>query len=393
MFHKHLALSLLLLLSCNEDKTENPLPSDGFDRGALASSLGENVVLPTLKAAKDKSLLLSSALARFRNGETTQEAALMECQGLWRDVQSSWQMAEAMQVGPAALNATMGEGLRDEIYSWPTQSPCRLDQTLVENRFDAPGFLDEALVSIYGLDALEYLLFAEGPQNACASSHIINTSGTWSLLSAEDILERRLNYAHVVSMKLNRDLTSLVEAWEKPGGFLEALKNAGKSGTAFATAQAAVDEFFRAMYYLDLKVKSKLADPAGLSSVCTASICPELAESRFSKHSAQNVVANIRGFQALFSGELDSGTDRIGFYEFLKARGAEALAEDMKSRIETAVASAEAMSPSLEDDIQQDGARVKAALEAVNRVTNVLKSQFVSVLNLRVPEEGASDND
>ena len=87
-----------------------------------------------------------------------------------------------MQLGPAAPTGSGvgGAGKRDEIYSWPTVNPCRIDQELVEQGYLQGDFFTANLVNTYGLDALEYLLFYGGDANACAPQLPLNVDGTWA---------------------------------------------------------------------------------------------------------------------------------------------------------------------------------------------------------------------
>jgi len=53
----------------------------------------------------------------------------------------------------------------------------------------------------------------------------------------------------------------------------------------------------------------------------------------------------------------------------------------------------EATPGTLEAAVEANPEQVMAAHAAVKGVTDLIKTQLVTVLNLRVPQEGASDND
>src|SRR5690606_29393153 len=105
----------------------------------------------------------------------------------WREAMVLWQRAELTQLGPTGLMGSVlaGEDLRDEIYSWPLVNPCRIDQELVAKSYEDTDQLASALINLRGLDALEYLLFHDGPGNACAATVSINKDGSWDAIAPE----------------------------------------------------------------------------------------------------------------------------------------------------------------------------------------------------------------
>lgn len=379
-------------------------PSDSFDRGAMLANLGTNVLLPAMETFESEANELASATdaLRFAVGTTGHAAALAEARVAFGDAMDAWQAVEVLQVGPAAPMgaATGGQGLRDEIYSWPTVNNCRVDQEIVSQDYEAPGFFEDELVIVYGLDALEYLLFYDGAGNACAPQIDINEQGTWNALGLTEITARRAAYADAVADRLVVDGAALVTAWDPAGGnFLQELSEAGLASSEYGSAQDAVNELFAALFYVELRVKDdKLGVPAGILppppgvSPSCAAVCVELLESRWSGRSGQNVAANLRAFRrALLGGE--SAGAGLGFDDFLVELGAADLAAGMEAKTDAAITAADAIPGPMEDVLETDPAPVVAAHAALKTMTDDLKSTFVTVLNLRVPDEGAGDND
>ena len=245
-----------------------------FDRNALLASVGTNGILPTLRAFVTAADGLAAATVAHRSavdsagGRSAAGAATLPiAQQAWRDAMAAWQRAEVMQVGPAAPSSFPGgQGLRDEIYSWPTTNPCRIDQEIVENDFERADFFATELVNTYGLDALEYLLFETGPDNACDPPVDINADGTWDLIKPDVLAQRRAAYAEVAARGVAARAAELRDAWEPDGGdFLGELATAGQGSATYSTARAALDDVFAALFYLELQTKDeKLAEPAGI---------------------------------------------------------------------------------------------------------------------------------
>jgi predicted lipoprotein len=387
-------VALLLLPACPP-----PAPADIPERRPMLASIGENVILPTYRAFSERAASLSAATSALVSalGTADEAARRAAAQQAWREAMAVWQRAELMQIGPAGMAGRMvgGESLRDEIYSWPTVNTCRVDQELVAHRFEEPGFFDTALVNVYTLAALEHLLFHEAPQNTCPAQATINTDGSWAALSPAELSSRRARYARAAAAYLHGTAQALVTRWEPEGGaFVHHLATAGQAGSAYPTARVAVDDLFAALFYLDLKVKDeKVAVPAGISPSCLATTCPEALESRQARHSKQNLIENLSGFREVLVGHPAGAPEQLGFDDWLAERGAPELATELVQGTDGAIASLQAISGTLEDSLARGPAELEAVHAQIKALTDAMKTQFVSILGLRVPAEGSSDND
>jgi hypothetical protein len=65
----------------------------------------------------------------------------------------------------------------------------------------------------------------------------------------------------------------------------------------------------------------------------------------------------------------------------------------MAGQIDAAIAAAGDIPGTLEEALAADRASVVAAYDAVKAVTDTLKSQFLTVLGLDIPDGAAGDND
>lgn len=373
----------------------NPPPPD-FDRRALLTSYTDRVVLPALRQfATDAATLVNATDAAAAAGGSASSAELEAARAAWRTAMESWQIVELLQVGPAGSSTMVmgGQGLRDEIYSWPTVNPCRVDQETVSEDFTAADFFDRELVNTRGLDAIEYLLFDEGEDNACSSSVDINTSGSWLALVASDQLPaRRSSYAAGAARDVAKHAVELRDAWEpSAGNFAGQLSRAGLSGSQFSSAQDAVNDVFAGLFYVELQVKDdKLAAPAGISPDCSSDVCPNLRESIWADASREHILMNLVAVEQVFLGRDAAG---VGFDDFLRALGANDLAQRMGVNLSAAIAAVEAIQGTFGSALAADPDSIRDAHAALKLFTDDLKSQFVTVLNLEIPREGAGDND
>ncbi|AKQ64953.1 putative periplasmic lipoprotein [Myxococcus hansupus] len=389
------------LLSLSACKSDSPKPPDaGTDtpdnpvattRAALLASSAA-CVLQTSREFQTEATALETAVAAHAAtpDATTRDAA----RAAFHEAMDAWQVAEVMQFGPAAPRSVSGGAeIRDNIYSWPLVSRCAVEEQIVNRSYESAGF-ENALVSRRGLYALEYLLFFEGNDTACPSTSAIVAQGTWAALSADERAARKRAYAAVVAADVHRRADALVNAWAADqGNFTQTLTTAGSGNAVYPSTQAALNSISDAIFYFEREVKDlKLARPLGMRD-CTTSTCPEHLESQFAARSKANIRANLTGYRRITEGcgENFSGT---GFDDLLEASGANALATKLRERNVAAAAGIEALpGEDVTTVLAQDKAAVRAMYESVKGVTDVLKTELVTVLDLELPQSVEGDND
>jgi uncharacterized protein len=380
----------------------SPVPSGAdarqidFDRSGMLRNIGQNIIMPLQRSfASNADALVTRVSAYCEALDTpTQPEALAAAQEQWRAAMSDWQVAESMLFGPAAMD---NHTLRDRIYSWPLVSSCAVSQDVMLKQSD-PGYdIGARLNNRRGLDALEYLLFTTSLETTCPLQ--VEPVG-WSELSEAEKLAARCALAADVAADVAAQAQILVDAWDPAkGNYLGDFAGAGTGGSSFGSAQSALNVVSDAMFYIDSEVKDmKLAEPAGITlNSCNTVQEPCLAEleSTFAHHSKENVIENLRGFAMLFHGS-DQPLDQpgaLGFDDFLRAAGAEALADTMAADVAAAIAAAEALPGTLDEALISDYPAVVELHARVKTITDNLKSQFLTVLGLDIPDSAAGDND
>lgn len=388
-----LILALLAGVSCDDAPAGGPPvapPEDAPspEERAFLTSFDRDLVAPTYARMQAAAADLRAATDRWA-AAPLDPAARDAAQAAWSAAMAVWQIAELLQVGPASASRAGAAGLRDEVYSWPSQNPCRVDQEVAGGDFAGPDFAQARLVNTYGLDALEYLLFVPGDANACPPQVPPNSDGAWSALGAEGIAAGRAGYAAAVAAQVERDVARLAAAWTP---FAAELVGAGEGSAHYPSRQAAYDDIFAALFYLDLSSKdAKVGDVAGITAGCAAEACPENVESRWAGRDAAHLLANLRAAEAVLFGAAVEGA--VGFTALLERRGASALVGELRAAVDDAIAVVEALDRPFATLVVDDPAALPRVYAAIKRITDLLKSQFATVLNLSVPAEGASDND
>jgi hypothetical protein len=179
---------------------------------------------------------------------------------------------------------------------------------------------------------------------------------------------------------------ALQTAWT--GGFADELSKAGDGSMVYANAQAGLNALSDAMFYLEKTTKDmKMGTPVGLIN-CATDLCLDDLESRYARVSKEHVIANVQAFEALFT-----AGGGYGFDDLLKEVGAEKLASDIAADLQKARTALDAIPGDLNSALQNNKPLVLEAYNALVDLNLLIKTQFLSVLDLEIPARAASDND
>ena len=382
-------------VGCEESNTTTEVEVYGDQRAMFLMDVKDRILRPLLQEAQEDAVDLVSAI------ETRD---LSEARLAWREMTLSWQRLEVLQFGPAGGSSLRlgGEDLRDQIYAFPLHNPCRVDQELVRGEFGTDGWVDDAPINVIGIDAMERLLIENHIESACPASAQLIREGQWSSFNddASSAEEQRWAYLSVLAAGLRSKLLNLGSKWD--GSFGQAFVEAS---APFSSQRDVIDQVFAGIYYVDEMVKDlKLGAPAGIYMTCLQDICPEQLELRADGLSALAIVQNLETTLAVFRGELldfDGGSieslstearEPVGLSDLLITEGAEELANSIESGLEEALIELRELE-SLEISLTEDLERVTEIHRSIKAVSDLMKSQMVTVLNLSVPQEGAGDND
>ena len=357
---------------CGSDGPGDQNPIDEQAVTDVLAAVGPEVVIPTLDAFATRSGQLEAAIEQWQiaiagGGDTATSKAA--AQDAFLVAMEAWQEAELHQIGPAgsSLNVAGGEDLRDEIYSWPTINPCRVDQETVEAGWSATDFFSANLVNSYGLDALEHLLFADA-SNACSGDVDINADGSWDALGPAAVEQNRADFALTLALGVGDNAELLRDRWDSK--FSETLATAAGGNDVYSSAQDGLNAVYEALFYLEFVTKDrKIKDPLdGLEDV----------EGLEAGDAVPRVRANLVGFRALFSGGSGHGID-----DLLDELGHGDLATQILEDTDAAIAVAEGL----------DGPPDQALYDAVKLVSDAIKGDLATVLTLQIPSEAAGDAD
>jgi len=394
-----LLVTAFVLAACKRGGDDNASSSSGgvdaggFDKSALLRAFGQ-CAFDTYREFETGAVELDASTARaVAEGTPAASDAARES---WKKTIDAWQRAELFGFGPAALPTFPGgRDLRDPIYAWPLVNRCLIEQQLFDKTYERPE-LATALVNTRGLAAAEYLLFYEGTDNACQPTATMNSGGGWNALGATELTKRKLAYARAVAADTAARSHELVAAWDPArGNFVATLASAGPGQVVYVSQQMAFNSVSNAFFYIDDFVKNmKLGRAAGFNvGSCAVPPCLADVESPWAHRSKEHLKNNLIGFDRLLRGCGADGAG-LGWDDLLTAVGDAALAKKLTDALAVSRAALEALKqPTLEDDLVKDAAGVKALYDSLRVIVVLLKTEFISVLDLELPKRVEGDND
>ena len=381
-----------LLVGCGNESSRSPdATPDGFDRTALLEHLANRVLLPMQTTVAAKATALPAAIDAHCDAldagtpGTTVDAA----RTAWAETIDAWQRAEAVLIGPAAMD---NKTLRSYIYAWPSISTCEIDRDTA-SRFADPSSYDIStkLIRVRSLTAIEYLLHPPSANHTC-----ITTPPGWDALGA-DVPRARCRLAEAIAIDVAAQTAALETAWKPDGGdYVGELVRAGQSGSSLATAQEAVSVVAGGMFYVDYFVADmKIAEPAGIADNACGTVgtpCLLELELPFADRATYAIRTNLAALRELFTGTTATA-DGPGFDDFLRELGHGDVADRMTGSIDAAIAAASQLPDSFKGALANDYDKVVAAHGTVRTFTTDLKSQFLTLLGIELPNDVPTDND
>ena len=389
-----LSISLGAALGCGGgDKPPaacEPDPSDD-GRAALLAHLANDVLRPIHTSFAAHAAALTPAITAYCAALDAGDAGatLDAARGAWRDAFDAWQPADALLVGPAAMD---NKTLRDNIYAWPLISACDLDRDTA-SRFANPAGYDVTtkLARVRSLASIEYLLFTTSTDHNC-----LNAPPGWDALMP-DLPRARCRLAEALAVDVAVQGAALAAAWQPEGGnFAAAIAGAGQCESSIATRRDALNLISDAMFYVESMVKDmKVAEAAGIAMNACGTVgepCLREVESPLADRESFAIRADLAALEQAFTGTTPAG-DGPGFDDLLRGLGQGELGDRMAAKIDAAIVAADALPDSFIGALTTDYQKVVDMHAALSLFTDDLKTQFVTVLALDRPDEVAADND
>ena len=402
----------LLLAGCVDKSRDLTSPlstsdqdNNDFDRGSLMDHLVDSIFIPNYKTTSDLASAFSSengVLAEYCGaiGLPNEQEKLDLAQAAWRELMDAVQKTEMHILGPAQRNES---ALQNRIHSYATGNlaTCGLDQAVIQFNQDANFSVTSRALNQRGMGAIEYLLYNDNLNHSCSSQ--VLTTNTWNDSSDLSRKTQRCNLALELATDVDKASAEVYEQWTVGDStYREEFLDEASRGDNF---QLITD----ALFYIETYTKSsKLAIPLGIDPKCSAVTCPNLIESAYSETSLRNIEINTQEFLRIFN-----GGDGLGFDDLIVDAGFSDTAARFKNQSAQVLNRLETISASLTDQVSaitgveeettctnsmanpQDSSTLDACslTGLLKLITDDLKIDFVTIVNVPVPGRVQSDND
>ncbi|HEY7773468.1 MAG TPA: imelysin family protein [Marinagarivorans sp.] len=381
-----------------------PLFKKDYDYRYFLVDLADRVLVPSIASFEQQAQQFNAALASVcASAESaTLEADMTSAQPKWADLMARWQQVELQWVGPLVANQN---ALRNRIYSFETPAraeACAIDIAVVaaeEPSFDIATRANTAR----GLGALEYLLFNENLDTACSSA--VQQTQNWNALPELEKRQMRCHYAQLAASDIAAQAAELSEAWAIEGG------NYRSRFINPNNASHHLKQLSDALFYIEKETKdAKLGRPLGFYD-CVQRACPKAVESRYAAMNAQHIADNLRAFKTVFN-----GANAQGFDDVIAHEGYAEIAQEINTNVDAALMLAaqldgqnlQTQSEAILDDASE-GLRMACQAASANpsvdggdfcdlhgllkKITDQMRTDFVTIVNVDLPKRAQSDND
>jgi predicted lipoprotein len=369
------------------------------------TNLADNIFIPNYKSTAEEAVSFASGEGKLSDycdaiDNSDESVGLADAKLAWLDLMERVQKTEMHIVGPAERN---GSALQSRINSYPLGSlaTCALDQAVVLSNNDENFSVSSRALNQRGMGAIEYLLFDDDLNHSCSSQAL--AADDWSNLSDSERKTQRCNYAVKLANDVADASQAIYDRW---------ILGESPYRTEFLSESSLGDNFqlvTDALFYLETFTKSqKLAIPLGINPKCSAMTCPDLVESPFSQSSLRNIKTNTQEFLRIFN-----GGSSVGFDDLIDNEGYASIANRFKTQSKDVIDFIDTINVLLTDQIasiqsiddettctnseanpDDDSALDACSLAGLlKKITDDLKIEFVSIVNVPVPGRVQSDND
>ncbi len=335
-------------IGCGEDDEDDNGDSEVYDANEILDHYANNVVLAIYTDLDTKAGELLTAVKALE--ENTTQANLETAQEAWKATRIPWETSEAFLFGPVDT-----QGLDPALDSWPVDH-VNLQSVIDSDNELTVDYVSGLEVTQKGFHTIEFLLFREGDQRM-----------------ASDITEREMEYLISSTMNLKDSTFQLQNAWATPGeNFASVVATAGvEDNSVYPSQSAGLQELVNGMITIaDEVANGKLSDPYNEENTTKV-------ESQFSFNSIADFQNNIRGIQAVYTGNYND--DGPGLDDFVSGEDSD-LDSRFKSEIMVAIDAIGAIPDPFRDSITENRPTVQNAIDAVETVHQTLKQNILTLV-------------
>jgi predicted lipoprotein len=328
--------------SCKKKEAE---PTAEFDRASMLTNYSDQLIVPGYADLTTKMSVLNQKAIDFTSSLSL--GSLSDLKTQWKETYIAWQKIKVYDFGPA-----LSINLKKTLSFYPVDTT-KINSN-VSNNITNLG--DATNLNTIGLNAIDYLLY-----------HADDNT-----ILQEFASTNRQNYLKNITAKMLTDVQSVKDEWNSYSvTFKAASGNDANSSLSFM-----VNEFNKDY---ELVKNAKIGVPLGEQSLGIKR--PEYIEARYSGIGFDLIIANLDGLTTFFQGDSGSGFD--DYLNFLgKKVGEQLLSDNIIGQLTSSSAKAASFSSSLENEIMNNDAEVKAFYAQLQGLVAEIKTDMPSAFGV-----------
>ena len=361
-------LSAGLIISCKK-KDDAVSPDNSFDRVALLTNLGNNIIIPNYQSLVNAVNKLDSAITAFNANPNASN--LTNLQNIFKDSYRAWQYCSVFEIGPADT-----EFLRANSNTFPTDTT-RINTNVSSGTYSLAA---AANLAAKGFPGLDYLLFGTGADNA----HIL------AKYTTDANATNRKKYLKDLSAELKTNTTFVLNSWllSTDGNYIKTFISA--SGTDVGSSLGLLINQLN--LDLDILKNNKLGIPLGKQSNGAQLI--NKTEAFYSGISAELALIELQTMQNIYLGKSTVQGDGVGLDDYLIQLNSQynggTLNDAIKNQFATAITKLQAVPDPLSNTILNNTTVVNSAYTEAQKLLVLLKTDMPSALGVQITY---ADND
>lgn len=362
--------TVAILFTCCKDKPEDQqVNTDNYDRRAMLSNIGNNVILPAYSDLQESLDSLVIYTGAFNTNPTT--VSLYNLRQCLFTGYKNWQYCSAFEFGPAETIL-----LRQSANTFPCDTS-QVNSNITSGTWDLSAVSN---LDAIGFPALDFLLHGRA-----SDIQLI-----WEFSSSPNAANRKQYLSDVVA-DLNSKIAQVNNAWLPSGGdYLTTFINS----TSLNVGSSIGYLVNQLNYDYEILKNARIGIPLGKRSLNIP--LPEKCEAVYAGYSVELAVEHLRSIENIFYGRSKSGIDGPGLDDYLDYLGATTngtgLSVAIKSKLDEVETALQNIPGPLSDAVVNNQPPVETAYTKILEGLVLLKTDMPSALGVLITYQD-SDGD
>lgn len=373
-----------------------------FSEEALVLNFGINVISPLVQNLNHEIQLFNLLLKKDCQSDKSDFSESIFEQ--WQKVSYSFHQVDALAMGPMLEKNSQGLDTKIQLYSWPITNTCQIDKAVHELHFQK----NQQATLPYnskGLDAVEYLLYADKNKVTCnlkAYPYLQN----WINLDNIQKFQSRCQTAAQLTHDLSALTAQLDKKWDrKNGNYTKKLIDGSISGSL----RQSINQISNSLFFIETIKDQRLGIPTGKNKKeCPSAPCLQGVENFKSELGLKSIQARLESFKIGFLGSKSNQEKFYGIDDYLNHFGHKEISERMFTKILSAEKNLNGLIAkgslnshllNLDNDLCQKSTseirhiEICSLYEDIKAINTILKTEVLIALSLTAPPIYQGDND